>query len=243
MRDIVPYLMASTCLMGVLASIIFMSIPLLVFCITAAALGGAVYKGWNLLIEPFLFRHSNLVQVVGEYELSGDRAVALRRVEGGFSAVAAAVIDITSAEEVTRDKLEGIIQRVSRPFKLTVMVSPVDTSKMMSDLATKRYMMEGKLSRLHRTKTDEMRIEQQKNKLDEVKRDIEEINSGRIPLRLLCHIMTSSRSESRFAAQEGAIVGIKELANAFDGATGSSSSIVSGGELTELLEMDAVIAG
>lgn len=240
MRDVTFYLLASVCVAGIASSVLFMNAALLVLCMALAVICVALYKGWYI-IEPLVFRHSNVVELLGGYELSGGRTVALRRMGNSFTATAAALLDTSKMDELSKERLEDVIHKVGRPFKLSMVVEPLDTGRITNELRTRQYMVEARLSRLQRAKADSVKVAQEKRKLDEIQRDIEEITSGKTPLRLLYYVMSSSRSGSMVVAREQALAGMRELCNAFDSATGSRSSALSGSELAELLMFDCMV--
>lgn len=240
MKDIVFWLFGAVWVAGIAASVFFMNALLLVVCIAFAAAGAAAYRGWYI-IEPLVFRHTGIVELLDGYELSVDRAAAIRRLDKGFSATAAALLDTSKTDELSKERLEDVIHRIGKPFKLSMIVSPLDLTKITNELRTKQYMAEARLSRLQRGKADSARVAQQTRALDEIQRDIGELTSGRLPLRMLYYIMFSSRSESRVVAQEQAVSGIREISSAFDAAMGSRASILSGSELARLLEFDSCV--
>ena len=80
-----------------------------------------------------------------------------------------------------------------------------------------------------------------KRELKEMEDTINEITSGKLPLKVMYYVMFSEISESRFMAQELAVSGIKEISNAFDSVIRTKSSIVYGSDLVNALKFDSSI--
>ncbi len=198
------------------------------------------YKGWYL-IEPVIFKHSPIVQVVGRFSLSEERQTAVVKSSGKYLSVAAAHLDVSKGSELSKEKMEGIIRAVGQPFKISLLVHPVDIAKLVNGLKTRQYMAEACLSRLSREKPDYQRSNTIKRELSEIERDLGDLTSGKRPLSVAYLVTTAYSSESRFAAQEGALAGIREIANAFDAGLGFRSKVLAGDELLSALELDSMV--
>jgi hypothetical protein len=195
-------------------------------------------------VDAFVFRHSNFIQLVGGYELGGERGTAVRKVGGKYIATACIAIEAgTESEGIDRDRMEGIIARASYPFKFTIAVERLDVDKMLDALQTKRSMKEIELSRIKNTKHGRgferaMRV---RRELEVIDHDIKSVSGGAVPMRVAYYAMVSATSERRFIAENEAKARAKALAGMLDGALGSRSTIVQGNRLAQVLAFDSTL--
>lgn len=206
----------------------------------SAVVGLTVYKGWGI-IESALIKRSGTIQLLNGYELSGDRKAAVVQHGSGFTATAVALLDTTKTRELDRGRLEEIIGRTGRPFKLVMVVSPLDISRVLERLRTVQYRGEIELSRLYRGGADDVKIKRAKMRLGAVEADIASITSGKTPLRVLYFVMHAKTSSGRLVAQDGAVSGLLSLCTTFDAALGTRSRLLSGNDLLGALRFDSMI--
>ncbi len=221
-----------------LASLLFMNAYIFAFSVLMLGIAISMYKLWYI-IEGIIFRHSNIIKVIGPYELSSDRKVAIRHTENGFAAISAARLDTSQINEMNKEKLESIIGRIRLPFKLVMNVKQVNAKSLMAKLVTSRYEKELALSKAKGSgnKAVEKALERQ---LELIQNDIDTISESR-PLQLLYYVFAFSVSDSPALAREEALENIKNIAGAFDGAMNSKSSIVEAEELEDILLADMLI--
>jgi hypothetical protein len=229
-------------LLASIASLLSLNTVLIVTSLVAAPTLIAIYKLWYA-IEAAVFRRTNLIQVVGNQQLGGDRATAIRAANDGFIATAVASLKGDARENVDRDKIENIISHVNYPFRFALHVERLDVNKMLDALQTKRGMKEIELARVSANGrcAGNAKVGLLKREIEQIGDDIRNISSG-TPLRLARYITTSARSESRSAAEERAKSQIRELASEFGALLNSDSCILSGIELLDALEIDSMIA-
>lgn len=200
------------------------------------------YKGWYI-IEPVIFRHTNLVQTLDGCEIDKERKTAIRRIDGKYVSTAAALLDTTMITELDREKLENIIKNTNSAFKLVLWVKQLELDKLIDDMRTRKYYKEAQLSRMIRENRayNKTRMEALSNAVKQIDHDILEISSGKVPLRIAYYIVVSSVSENRFNAENDALFKLKNVAAAFDAALNSKSRIVFGDELVGALRFDSVM--
>jgi len=199
------------------------------------------YKLYYIL-EAVLFKHSNLVQVIDNSQLSGDRITAIRQVNGKYCATAAALINNGLNEVMDRAKVESIIANTHFPFRFIMQVERVDMNKLLDRLQTKRSMLEIELGKLnnYNVKSNVLRMNSIKRQIDQLDHDIEKINSNGTPLKVSQYIATSSVSENKFNAQEHARSQLRELSSQFGAIAGANSTILEGNDLLDLLKFNAI---
>lgn len=198
-----------------------------------------IHKLWYV-IDSFLFKHTNLIEVFGGFELSGDRASAVRKESGIVSATATAMLLVGTKSDVDRRKVENILAHINYPFKFVMQAERLNIEKLIDKLETRRSTREIELSRIdHSSQRHLPMINRIKRELEVLGHDIESISAGEVPLRLAYYIMTTAVSESRFDAEERAKSQIRELASQFDALLSAKSRILQGNELLRILEIDS----
>ena len=239
-QEIYSYVLLAVAVVILAASLMASNVVLVL--VTAAVLlaSVAVLKLWYV-IEAFIFRRTNLIQVFDGYELSGDRQSAIARHDGKISATSAALLVVGSAAEVDREKVEGIISRVSCPFKYCMVVERLEMAKILDRLQTERNMKEISLSRLDSTNKGIAVANQLKREIEQVEHEIESITGGESPMKVAHYIMTTAVSDSLFSAEERSKSQIRELSSQFDAILKSRSRLLGGAELLELLKIDSAI--
>ncbi len=198
-----------------------------------------VHKLW-FVIDAFIFRHTNLIEVFGRFELSGDRSSAVRKESGTVSATAVAALEVGTRSEVDRNKIENILAHINYPFKFVMQAERLNIDKLLDRLQTKRSTREIELSRMdHSSQRHLPAINKIRRELEVLGHDIENISAGEVPLKLAYYIMTTAVSESRFDAEERAKSQIRELSSQFDALLSSKSRMLQGNELLRILELDS----
>jgi hypothetical protein len=194
------------------------------------------------IAEAYIFRHTNLIQILGKYELCGDRQSAIYREGGKFTAISAAILDIQGDESLDRGKIENIVSHISCPFKFVTQTERINLDKISDSLLTKRSTIEIKLSRLDQTSSKHMmQINRLKREMEVVDRELKALTTGSTPLNVAHYIITSGEASSALGAEEKAKMQIRGLCSQFEAALKSKSKPVSGEELIALLENDMMV--
>ena len=237
-----PLFMAGLSVGAALISVVTLSPYLIAFTSCTALTALVAFKGWGF-IESWIFKHTNLVQVFGGFELCGSRDVVVARSGSGYTATSAARLTSLGQTEVSRDKVENLIAHVGAPFKLIAHVERIDVQRMLERLVTKKGMKEIELSRIARPSSGRglAAADRLKAEIAYLDHEIEGINGGGVPLALVYYMMTSAYSESRHKAEEEARLQARELTSEFDAIFGTKSSQLSGEDMVRILRFDSVI--
>ncbi len=237
---LLPYLVVALAVMLCVLSILTMNYVVIGIAVMVCALA-AMEARIPEIIESYIYRHSNLIQVVGKYELCGDRQSALYREGGKFTAISAAILDIQGDEGLDRNKMENIISHVSCPFKFVTQTERINLDKISDNLLTKRGVLEIKLSRLDQSNKHMMLMNRIKREMEVIDRELKALTTGSTPLNVAHYIVTSAVSGSALGAEEKAKMQIRSLCSQFEAALKSRSKPVSGEELIGLLENDMTV--
>lgn len=240
MRDTIAfYLVLALSVAAEITSILTLNPVAIAFTSSMLVSSVIILKLWYV-IEASIFKHTNLIQVFGRFELSGDRISAIRRASGKISATTAVVLHVGGKAEVDKKKIENVISHISYPFKFMMQAERLDLEKLLDKLQTRRKMREIALSRVdHSSAKNLPLINSIKREIEVLEHDIESISSGDVPLKVSYYIMTTGVSDSVFSAEESAKAQIRELASQFDAILASKSEQVRGSDLIGLLELDS----
>ncbi len=238
---ILPYAALGLAMMLCAVSIITANAVVIVFAALVCAIA-AIEARIPEVVEAYIYRHTTLIQVVGKYELGGDRQSALYREGGKFTAITAAVLDVQGDDALDRGKMENIISHIGCPFKFVTQTERINLDKITDSLLTKRSTIEIKLSRLDQTSSKHMmQINRLKREMEVIDRELKALTTGSTPLNVAHYIITSGVATSALGAEEKAKMQIRSLCSQFEAALKSKSKQVSGEELIALLENDMVV--
>ncbi|MDE1871526.1 MAG: hypothetical protein KGI06_04800 [Candidatus Micrarchaeota archaeon] len=240
-HDIRFYVIASVLILLTIASLFTLKWILIIVSLTITGLSIVFYKMYYI-IEASIIKRTGIVQLIDGNELSGDRTTTVRRVKGNFIATAVAILKNNSKEPITRDKIENILENSHFTFRFIMQIEHIDVNKLLDRLQTKRSMLEIELDKLndHVTKNNSLKINVLKRRIDQINHELDSISSGGTPLKISQYIMTSAMAANKSSAQEQAKSQLRELVSEFGALLGTSSNIMSGNELLELLKFDSM---
>ncbi len=220
---------------------IFTLNALLIASSLIAVLGIALlYRFWYF-IEAAVFKHTRIVELFDGYELSGAREVAIRKVNGAFSATAAALLTTSAKQSMDLERLESTVRQTRAPFKFVLQVERLSAKKILDVMQTKMSMKRLEISKLDTSsKKNIARLDALKREVVELEKEVAAVSAS-APMRLRQYIMTSALSENKFTAAEHAISQIKELSSRFGTFLGAEPVILSGSELVAVLELDSTL--
>jgi hypothetical protein len=241
LSDVIFYGLVAAVLILSLSSLLSLNTALIALSLLAALALILTQKLW-FMIDALVFRHTNLIQVLGNQQLSGDRSTAIRQVKGGFIATSMALLKGDARENVDRDKIESIIAHLNYPFRFVLHVKRLDANKLLDKLQTSRSIKEIALSKIGTNGfgAKDAKAGMLKREIEQIEHDIRAITAS-TPLSLARYIATSARSESRFAAEEHAKSQIRALAGEFSTLLNSNAQILTGTDLLECLEIDSMV--
>jgi len=240
-ENAVFYVLVALSVLTVIASAFTLNLLLITLSSALAFASAIVYRLWYV-IESLIFKHTSLIQVFGKFELSGDRASAVRKESGIVSATAVAALAVGSKSEIDRKKIENILAHINYPFKFVMQAERLNIDKLLDGLQTRRSAKEIELSRMDQSSQRHLpKANSIKRELELLGHDIESISAGEVPLKLAYYVMTTAVSESRFDSEERAKSQIRELSSQFDALLSSRSRQLRGNELLRILEIDSTI--
>lgn len=237
-NKIVIYLIIAIGFGACVASLLTLNLYLIILCSVVSMTSIFLYKLWDVF-EAIVIKKTNVVQLLGNYEIEGERLSATRSTIKGFSATAAAILKCPPTREISRDSIERIIASSNSPFRLVVQAQRLDESKIVDNLKTRRRMKEIALSKAKAERSDSS-LKMIEREIEVLENEIKAISSGSTPIETSIYLITSAVSGSKFAAQERAIAQAKELSGEFSAVLGAGFDLVSGSELIRLLCLDSL---
>ncbi len=239
-KNYMLYLMFAICAIIAFTNLLILNIFLIVVDSAMLLLAISIFT-FNDIFHDLIFKHSGIIQVFNGYELTGNRNVALFRANGKVCALAAAVIDTNNVDELSKEKIEHLIENISYSFKLVLQTRKLDTKKIIDRLQTRKSMHEITISRLDIKNNKHIQyMNKLKREIEVLEHDISSINSGSIPIKTIYYVMTTAIADTVLEASEHAKSQIKEISAQFNILLSSHSSIIEGDELIRLLEIDAM---
>ena len=240
-HDYVFYLISAALAIMTVASILTLRTYVIMIGFIISGLFIVSYK-FNYIIDSFVFKKTNLVQILDGYEVSGDRGVAIRKTDKGYCATAAALLKNNSSNgRISRENVENIISNSHSPFKFVMQIERINIDKLLDSMKTKRGMLEIELGKVSLSGANSAKSNVLKRHIDQLNSEIGQISTGGAPLKLAQYIMTSAVSESGFTAQEKAKSQLREITAEFSALAGSKAEILSGNDLVDILKFDSVI--
>jgi hypothetical protein len=237
-NKIIIYLVIAIGFGACAASLLTLNLYLIAFCSALSLVLIFLYKLWDVF-EAIVIRKTNVVQLLGDYEIEAERLTATRSTAKGFSATAAAILKSPPTREISRENIERIIANSNSPFRLVVQAERLDESKIIDNLKTRRRMKEIELSKARAERGDSSR-NVIKREIEVLESEIKAIGAGSAPIETNIYLITSAVSDSKFAAQERAVAQAKELSGEFSAVLGAGFDSVSGTELIRLLCLDSL---
>ena len=236
------YILIGACLLAAALSVLTMRV-LVIGATSAVAFASLMtYRIWYI-IDAKIFEKSGVVQVLNGFELSGDRSAATCAVNGVYTATAAAVVEALGGVEIDSSRVENLIANLGVPFKIVMSVESLDTKKLMERLQTGKAAKEIRLSRVHNQGSGRgmLTATRLRQEIAFLEGEIRSIGSGGTPLRLVCYIMASAMSESRYKAEETARARLAMVSSEFDAVFNARSRALSNNELVGLLRFDSTL--
>jgi hypothetical protein len=236
MKEIPLYIAIGVAVVASVASILLLNVYLIILSLSLSMSLFFIYKLWDVF-EALIIKKTGVVQILGNYELEGDRISAVGKRGESFVAVSAAVLKELPSREISKDSIEKIIASSNAPFRLVMQVERLNTEKISDDLKTRRRLKEIELSKTNSKKgPDQSKIIEREIEL--IESEIDAITSGSTPLKTNTYIMSFASSESRFVSQERALSQVKALAGEFSAVLGASFEVLTGADLLSVLRSE-----
>ena len=233
------YVFISVSIGILIASVAAVSAFALIASSVSVAVVYLLYRSWYIM-DAVVFRHTNLIKVMGQHQLSKSGWVITRRDGSSYSATAIASISNIKNADLSREAIENIISHTTDPFKYSLVINRVDTGKMLEKLQTVRTRKEIELSRIENRNTGrgQVKADRLKREIEQLGHDISSISVESAPLKLAYYVSTTAVSGNLYAAEERAKAIIAKLSSEFAGALNAEYVILGGQELLSAMEAD-----
>lgn len=241
MENLIFYILIATAILTALASLATLNIYVILFSCLVIVVMFFFHRLWDVF-EALIINRTGVVQLIGTYELEGERLCAIKEIGKEFQAISAATLRDFPKKELTKENIERIIAGSNSPFRLVVGVERLNTSKIIDGLKTRRRMKEIELTKAKQSKgKDNSKVIERE--ISVIEDEITAISTGSVPLKTEIYLLSAARAESKFLAQEHSIAQIRELSGEFSAVLGASFEVISGSELVRLVKSDALCLG
>jgi len=168
---------------------------------------------------------------------STDNSCAIISNGGGYSGIAAVVLDDKSNKKLDKESLESIISKCPYPFRFITAVERIDLKGFFDKLSTKKRMLEIQISRLDRLSNKAMVKESRlKSELNYIAEEIKNFTEGGIPVRVKYYVIVSEYGENSYEAQNYAKMAIRQVSSLFDSVLGTYSRQLKASEILNFLK-------
>lgn len=243
MQKSIIYILIAIALIPSVASLILLNPYLIILSVSAALSLFFMYNLWDIL-ESLIIKRTGIVQLVGDYELEGERVSAVRKTGGSYWAISAALLTDLPSKEMDRESIERIISSSNSTFRFVLQVAKLNTRKISDDLKTKRRMKELELSKASSSRKNGADITKVvERELELVESEIKALGSGAVPLKTSIYLVSFAESESKFVAEERALSQVRALAGEFSAVLGAGFEVLSGSKLISVIRSDLLGVG
>ena len=240
-KKLIPYTLILFEIILLFVSITTGSVLSIIISSIAAFAIFVIYSSWDIL-ESLIFKHTNLIQVMRDYEIMGDRNTAIFYIGNKYGSISVAKVYNISGDGIDTIKFEKLIEKVNIPFKIITHIEKIKTKNIIEDIETRKYMKEIAFSKISgKSSKDKLRIEKLKNEITYLEHEIAELYSGGTPLKISYYIICAALSSDRYTAEKYSISSLNQITIEFDSSFGTKSKLLSGNELVNTLRLESMI--
>lgn len=186
--------------------------------IISFVLAAAVWR-FGFIIKPILARQTNVLEGFGQYEIPSSQDVIVKKLGNRYYAASYLLVRFSqSSTEKTPDQIalmrqsyERALSSLNYVYRISNMVCPVDLSKYVEKIKEKRSGAESRLSEvisLPPSANQGSDIARLRREIESCENQLERIQSGERPMKILNFAMTCASSHSR----DDAIARVKQQA-------------------------------
>ncbi len=199
-----------------------------------------LYSLWDML-ESSIFKHTNFIQLLRNYEITGDRSTAMFYTGSRYGSISVAKVQNISGDGIDTPKFENLIEKTNLPFKIVTHIEKIKTKNIIENIETKKYMKEIALSKMSNKPKDKLKTEKLRNEISYLDHEISELHSGGVPLTVSYYIMCAAISSDKYTAEKYSISNLNQIIIEFDSSFGTKSKLLSGDELVDTLKLESMI--
>lgn len=240
-KKLIPYSLIMVEILLLFISMITRSILSIIISAILAFTIFIIYHSWDIL-ESLIFKHTNLIQIIRDYEINGDRNTAIFYIGNDYGSISVAKVYNISGDGIDTIKFEKLIEKVNIPFKIVTQIEKIQTKNIIENIETRKYMKEIAFSKISgKSPKDRLKMEKLKNELSYLEHEISELYSGGTPLRISYYIMCAATSSDRYTAEKCSLINLNQVTIEFDSSFGTKSKLLNGSELVNTLRLESMI--
>jgi hypothetical protein len=204
---------------GLLGALILYPNPIIAMVAILSFLAAAAVWRFGFIIKPIITKHTHMLEGFGKYEIPAQQDVIVKKEGNNYHATSYLLVRFTqSATEktpdqiaVTRQSYERALSSLNYVYKISNMVCPVDLTPHVDRIKERRSKAESRLSEISSLPPSsntgsEMAL--LKREVESCENQLQKIQSGERPMRVVNFAMTTASSHSK----DDAIARVKQQA-------------------------------
>ncbi len=235
-----------------LAALLFFPNILVVILATLSFLAAAALWRFGYLLKPIITKQANVIEGFGKYEIPPAQDVIVKKQGNRYFATAYLLINFTASSTektaqqiaIMKQSYERSISSLNHICKISNMICPVDLTPYVDRIKEKRSKAESKLSELAGlplSANQGAEMARLRREIDSCANQLERIQEGERPMRMLNFAMTCATDHSK----DNAIAKVKSQANELKTVVASTMdsevNIIEGDELKKCFEWDYML--
>jgi hypothetical protein len=239
---------------ALLAVLVFYPNGLVAIAAIASFLVAAAVWRFGFLMKPIITRHAHLIEGFGKYEMPPQQDVIVKKEGDNYHATTYLLVRFTQSNtektpeqiSVVRQSYERALSSLNYVYKISNMVCPVDLSPYVDKIKERRSKAESRLSEvssLPPSSNTGAEMALLKREIESCENQLQKIQSGVRPMRVLNYAMTTASSQSR----DDAIARVKqqaaELKTVISSTLDTEVTQLSGDDMKRCFEWEYMLPG
>lgn len=222
-----------------------------VLAVLSFLLAAAVWR-FGFIIKPIIARQANVMEGFGKYEMPSSQDMIIKKEGNQYFATTYLLVRFTHSNTektpdqiaVMRQSYERALSSLNYVYKISNMVCPVDLTQYVDKIKERRSSCESRLSEISSLPQDsntgsEMAI--LRREIDSCENQLQKIQSGEKPMRVMNFAMTTASSHSREDAARRVMQQAAELRTVISSTLDTEVMNLSGDELKRCFEWDYML--
>ncbi|MFH1221946.1 MAG: hypothetical protein V1492_02575 [Candidatus Micrarchaeota archaeon] len=212
----------------------------------------AVIWRFGYLIKPMLTKHMHMLEGFGKYEVPSEQDAIVKKEGNRYIATAYMLISFTqSATERTPDQIALMRQSYERALsslnyvcKISNLVCPINLTPYVEKIKEKRSNAESRLSELSAlptTSNQGSEMARLKREVESYEGQLERVQSGERPMKVVNYAMTSASSTSKDEAIAKVRHQVAELKSVIASTMDTEVTLLFGDDMKRCFEWDMMI--
>lgn len=208
---------------------------ILIIAIAVLLILSSAYLNSGHIINNFLIKRSNIIEVYNGYRLNPDSYSVFKKYGNYFHSVSVAILNVEKGAEQRADAVESVLNSVHEPFEFSISLTEVDKKQMLESIEIKVRMKEIMLRKTNSKSTDKInRIKREVNILNS---ELDTIRASQKAFQAVLRIKTFVDSANENEATRESYRNLIRIADTFSAALNVGYELLKGEQLLEFIEV------